>query len=630
MPNSDARHNPFAKPGLESHPTAAVKTYAGPKTPASYPKDFPASDYEILLKYWRHDQLQDLTTEKLFEHLNIVRQANRIQPDPRLDPRCLEPRNGPNPPLNQGGNKRSLDSSTNEAAKYSRNDGGGSTPIPMDQSTSDPPPTPTPTPGAALPWPPRTPANKKPPPVMIDAPEDNFHLLMTTLQSRLVYQLRAETKYTTVELSCFDLVDYDVLVSCLDNVSLAACGEKLQYHTYTAKSRRQLRMVLRPLPTSVSDDDIKKALTEAGLPAPLLVRRLPRGTVGVNKESAFTALPVPSLSVLVGFPAGTEVAKVKKVNTLLYCAVEWQRPNPKPIRTNGLCRKCGRTGHLASGCSHEEKCLHCATSHPPGACTKEKPSCTVCKAEGHSSLDRQEARDPAGKLVTIPVCPRLQQQVQQNLERDTAFKERHEARRNQPRPQRRQGPTESKVSEEFPPLPTATVLIKGFQPLREDNSKHPVDPLRGRTRTRSRTRSAGSRSRSRSRSRPGSRGRKRHRKSPEHQKTPTHPADGKVTFSHSVTHPGSQPASVLSGNKSPPRPSTDKHRAELSRILDALKRNPATLHPEVSPLQALAAVTAAWSTICSRASREEQIVSISNLAEFLFLGKDLPVNQDLH
>lgn len=79
-----------------------------------------------------------------------------------------------------------------------------------------------------------------------------------------------------------------------------------------------------------------------------------------------------------------------------------------------------------------------------------------------------EVLDPSGKPSTVPACPKLQRQIETNMDRDATVKENQQKRRDrqalngQPvtrrrAPERKRSPS---PRQDFPELPK--VLIRGY------------------------------------------------------------------------------------------------------------------------------------------------------------------------
>lgn len=118
-------------------------------------------------------------------------------------------------------------------------------------------------------WPARGANNPKPTPIVLDFPKTKFGELMDALQVFAEYKIRAVTKYTILELYCFNLADYEKLNESMDLITDHVCGERLHFHTYAPKTRRQLRVVINPLPVTVTESEISQAILGAGLRQPL-------------------------------------------------------------------------------------------------------------------------------------------------------------------------------------------------------------------------------------------------------------------------------------------------------------------------------------------------------------------------
>lgn len=258
------------------------------------------------------------------------------------------------------------------------------------------------TPAAPMQWPVRDAATLRPPPIILETTSTFSSGTIRTLSFGLKYHLHTVARHNSTELLTFNLDDFDQVKRKLAYLS------DLEWHTYTPRARRQLRLVLRPVPLYLSTDAVAAAIQEAGLPRPVTVNRLPRKIINSEKKESWT----PSLSVLVAFAPGTNLQTVQSCTSIANCLVQWEKPNQRPSRGSALCRRCGGTGHYKNNCKKTPRCLHCGAIHSEATACPSQPRCTACRQTGHLCTDMTTVTDSRGRPVPLPVCPRRRLQIQ--------------------------------------------------------------------------------------------------------------------------------------------------------------------------------------------------------------------------
>lgn len=157
--------------------------------------------------------------------------------------------------------------------------------------------------------------------------------------------------------------DYSNIKNKLDEVKLA-------YFTYTQKSEKTRRLVLKSLPSLYSLEEVQENL-------------IAQSTAVVNVTVLKTKNPSEKNPIyLVSFTWEANVAEVKKsIRYVCDHRVTWQE-YMKPKRLRGSqCFRCQRYGHVSQNCHLEQRCVKCSLTHNKGECSKtadESPTCANC------------------------------------------------------------------------------------------------------------------------------------------------------------------------------------------------------------------------------------------------------------
>lgn len=177
---------------------------------------------------------------------------------------------------------------------------------------------------------------------------------------------------------------------------------KIEYHTFQNPSNRPLSVVIKGIPLSVSEDEIKDELTEKDFTIISVTRLLNR-----NK------FPLPICAI--DLPATESSADIYKVTTILQSIVTVE-PRRKSA-TIPQCHRCQRVGHTKNYCALKPRCVKCTGEHMTSACTKKQgvpPTCVNC-GENHPAnyrgckyhKEQRDQRPQAGRPPTRPIFNRV-------------------------------------------------------------------------------------------------------------------------------------------------------------------------------------------------------------------------------
>lgn len=145
---------------------------------------------------------------------------------------------------------------------------------------------------------------------------------------------------------------------------------KIEFHTYQNPNERPLSVVIKNVPPSLTEEDIKEELAVYNLPITSITRLL-------NKDR--TPMPVCAI-LLTANEKANEIFNVNKI----YHSVVTVEPR-KVTRKTPQCHRCQRIGHTKNYCRLEPRCVRCQGKHLYTDCDKsrkEPPICTNC-GENH-------------------------------------------------------------------------------------------------------------------------------------------------------------------------------------------------------------------------------------------------------
>ncbi|GBP14698.1 Nucleic-acid-binding protein from transposon X-element [Eumeta japonica] len=155
---------------------------------------------------------------------------------------------------------------------------------------------------------------------------------------------------------------------------------KFQFHTYSLKEEREIRVVLRGVPKEIPVDEVKDDLLSQSLPVQSVRRILNRfrkpldlvlvsGTAEANDKATKAAF-----------------FKIRSVCSLSGVKAEQPRKRALP----GQCHNCQSYGHSSRHCFHSARCVKCLGDHGTAQCMRNKdtdgpPACVLCKQKGHTA-----------------------------------------------------------------------------------------------------------------------------------------------------------------------------------------------------------------------------------------------------
>ncbi|KAJ8914970.1 hypothetical protein NQ315_002494 [Exocentrus adspersus] len=149
--------------------------------------------------------------------------------------------------------------------------------------------------------------------------------------------------------------DYRLITKVLE-------ADKQEYHTYSLHEERNLRAVIRGIPTGISEEEIKADLVEQGFTV-LSVHRM---TSRRDKRT----MPL----VLVQVP--TNQGNLLQVQRCCALVVRVEKQRQATVATQ--CHRCQKFGHGQSRCTAQPKCVKCGADHETGRCEKSREEPARC------------------------------------------------------------------------------------------------------------------------------------------------------------------------------------------------------------------------------------------------------------
>lgn len=196
---------------------------------------------------------------------------------------------------------------------------------------------------------------------------------------------------------------------------------KIEYHTYQIKSERWYRFVIRGLPPSTNEGDIKNELENKGHEVASVVNIMKKTTK--NGEKTVKRFPLFYVDML---PKENN-KQVFGIKYLLQCKVAIEQP--RKITGIPQCTNCQQLGHTRNFCNRNPRCVKCAGEHHTRECKKQlsdKPICALCGQEGHPANYKgcqiYQKRVKAQETKRKTVVQRMQEKPSTPAEKVTAEK----------------------------------------------------------------------------------------------------------------------------------------------------------------------------------------------------------------
>lgn len=221
---------------------------------------------------------------------------------------------------------------------------------------------------------------------------NNHQAIIADIKKVVKREFTTALRGSSLKINLEDVDDFRNLTRFYDD-------SNVKYHTFQTPQDRKLEVVLRNVPLSLSEEEIKTELLDSGFPVIKVVRLL-------NKNKSF--IPLCSVS-LENNEKGLDIFKLEKLYHSII-QVEAKRKN-KDIPQ---CVRCQRFGHTKNFCRLDPRCVRCTGQHLYSDCPLAKtadPECVNC-GEKHTAnykgckhyqgLKNKEQKSTYGKNMQRP------------------------------------------------------------------------------------------------------------------------------------------------------------------------------------------------------------------------------------
>lgn len=201
------------------------------------------------------------------------------------------------------------------------------------------------------------------PPVFISKESVQFSTLVKDIKN-LTPDFKIKDIKEFFKLDLLKIDDYRNIIKLLNN-------KGIQYHSYRLPTEETLDVVLKHIPTSITEEEISEELTSLGYNVHKLKRM-------ENKEKS----PIPVVSLYLYKNHGKN-KEIFNLNRLFSCVISVE--SKKKTYTIPQCYNCQRYGHTRNYCKQKTRCMKCAGNHPSFNCNQvDNLVCANCK-ENHTS-----------------------------------------------------------------------------------------------------------------------------------------------------------------------------------------------------------------------------------------------------
>lgn len=201
----------------------------------------------------------------------------------------------------------------------------------------------------------------KGPPIFVDKSSVNASSLISDLKLITnLFSLKEVKEFFKLDIENID--DYRAIVKFLDN-------KNFKYHSYRLPVDKTIDVVMKHIPTTFNEDEIKEELTNLGFKVSNVTRVW-------NKQKA--AIPVVFIYL---HSHDSQNKDIYNLERFLNCVVQIQ-PKKKSVHIS-QCYNCQRYGHTKNYCRLTPKCLFCAGPHKADSCPNKTQDavCANCKEQ---------------------------------------------------------------------------------------------------------------------------------------------------------------------------------------------------------------------------------------------------------
>ena len=178
-------------------------------------------------------------------------------------------------------------------------------------------------------------------------------------------------------------------------------AQQWEFFTFNPVVLDSAKSVLRGLPPSTPEEDIKQALQDKGI-CVLQVRQLWKSSQ--SSEGVWTKTP---LSIWYISHSKTSSTALRALVGLLHFRIRWE--DPKKRDSLPQCFRCLEFGHHANFCKQQVRCRTCAETHDSRECpvpTSHPPKCHNCQGDHLASSKDCPHRQRLLTSVRRPSIPK--------------------------------------------------------------------------------------------------------------------------------------------------------------------------------------------------------------------------------
>lgn len=180
-------------------------------------------------------------------------------------------------------------------------------------------------------------------------------------------KLTAKFSQNNIKLQAVDTTTFRSVQAVLENANIP-------FHTFSLPAERQLKVLLRGVPSYNTEDTVKSELESLGY------------TISHVRQFLKDGRKLPMYMVCL---PNTQLSKnIFNLSSLFYLIIRVEA-----YKTSGpsQCFSCQGFGHSSANCKHQPKCVKCGNDHATKTCTKtpdQPPKCCNCNGE-HTANYRQ-------------------------------------------------------------------------------------------------------------------------------------------------------------------------------------------------------------------------------------------------
>lgn len=190
----------------------------------------------------------------------------------------------------------------------------------------------------------------------------NYQAVLKDIQQETTEEFTTAYKGNFLRINLTNIEDYRKLTKFYDT-------SNIKYHTFKNPDSQTLSVVIRSVPISLTEEEIKTQLTNLEFPVTKVARLY-------NKAK----YPIPVCAIeLTKNDQANKIFSLTKLNYSII-SVEPRRKSPDIPQ----CSRCQLFGHTKNYCKLTPRCVKCKENHHYKDCTKtseEKPQCVNCNGE---------------------------------------------------------------------------------------------------------------------------------------------------------------------------------------------------------------------------------------------------------